>query len=898
MPRQPNVTKTQLDHISDCLTLALPLLNKLNDASGPPFVQSIANTVQALINSVKNVKQNKSECAQLMGNIHEVLCAIVRLHIKSETVGSLPPSMLDNIGKFIETLHKIYTFITAQQQGNKIKHLFRNHEMNTLLQECHAGLKQIQAEPQTLNEIKAFENTVDLMHRELAELIEKLSDTGTVSERSSVYLGFEESKNSSNSFSMLPSKPKIFHGREQELNHCLELISQQSPRITILGGGGMGKSSLARAVLHHPDISSKFENRFFITMRGAERPAKVKWSHPFLLPLQPLSNDAARQTFIEITDSSNTIEEMDQLLGFTDNMPLAVDLIAHLVDYEGFSNVFSRWKTEKTSLLSVGSNRQSSLDASISLSLSSPRITSDSRELLSLLSILPNGLSEAELMQSNMGIPNILSCKATLLATSLAYLDSNLRLLLLMPIREYIQEVLPPSQPLIEPVRKHFYALLELFNKHYAEQLQLVVNHITLNLANLQEILHQGLYSQSPSLGDTINCALSLNKFYRLTGRNHFLLLDDIQCLLSQLSDPQLETLLTREFLITPHYWNTVSEAMIAQAITHLDYTKDPVLSSQFYQAAGYYLLYYKSDLSRATQFLQKALDTSELCEDSNRQCHALVGFGWFKWHTGNYSAANIYATKAQHLAELSANLYQEASAIHLRASCSRFRGDYQDSAAQLHRAAELLHICGMSGGMLDHGIRQDHADIYLLKSDYQEARNIFCQVVERTSAEKNSSSYADALLNIGLIDAIVGEAQEDIYHKLEIAKDVLLRGGDNIIICDILEAIMDLREARFNKAKVTLQECLSLSWGTQPEIEYLCLEQLANIKAWPASGWQYKWPVIYLLFAHKSKGKLHLHKALLFLGDVFIVNEDDHTAANLYEVALAGFTQMDVHHS
>jgi hypothetical protein len=65
----------------------------------------------------------------------------------------------------------------------------------------------------------------------------------------------------------------------------------------------------------------------------------------------------------------------------------------------------------------VGYDRKSNLDASIQLSLSSPRITSNSKELLSLLSILPDGLSDAELVQSKLPMPNILSCKSVLLTT-------------------------------------------------------------------------------------------------------------------------------------------------------------------------------------------------------------------------------------------------------------------------------------------------------------------------------------------------------------------------------------------------------------------------------------------------------------------------------------------------
>jgi hypothetical protein len=88
------------------------------------------------------------------------------------------------------------------------------------------------------------------------------------------------------------------------------------------------------------------------------------------------------------------------------------------------------------------------------------------------------------------------------------------------------------------------------------------------------------------------------------------------------------------------------------------------------------------------------------------------------------------------------------------------------------------------------------------------------------------------------------------------------------------------------------------LAWGTDHEGESFCLERLANIKAWPMVGGQSKWPVIYLGSAHKSRDKLELHKALLFLGDDFMANNDENTAYNLYMVALQGFTSMDVHQS
>lgn len=74
---------------------------------------------------------------------------------------------------------------------------------------------------------------------------------------------------SSNSFSLLPSKPQIFHGRDSELEDIRNLLTSQCARVAILGAGGMGKTSLARSALHHHDVASKYEQRFFVACDSA-----------------------------------------------------------------------------------------------------------------------------------------------------------------------------------------------------------------------------------------------------------------------------------------------------------------------------------------------------------------------------------------------------------------------------------------------------------------------------------------------------------------------------------------------------------------------------------------------------------------------------------------------------
>jgi hypothetical protein len=76
-------------------------------------------------------------------------------------------------------------------------------------------------------------------------------------------------------------------------------------------------------------------------MRGAERPAKVAWTHPFLPLLKSLEQTAAQQMFTDIADNTHDPKEVDKVLSLTDNMPLAISLIAHLVDSEDCSYVLS-----------------------------------------------------------------------------------------------------------------------------------------------------------------------------------------------------------------------------------------------------------------------------------------------------------------------------------------------------------------------------------------------------------------------------------------------------------------------------------------------------------------------------------------------------------------------------
>jgi tetratricopeptide (TPR) repeat protein len=120
-------------------------------------------------------------------------------------------------------------------------------------------------------------------------------------------------------------------------------------------------------------------------------------------------------------------------------------------------------------------------------------------------------------------------------------------------------------------------------------------------------------------------------------------------------------------------------------------------------------------------------------------------------------------------------------------------------------------------------------------------------------------------------------------------------RGG---VLCNMVLADLKLREGDIISAKPLFENVLHLTRGRQNEVISFALERLADRSRWKLKEYTATWPTVYLGHAQQSKRKLDLHKALFFLGDVFISQGDDDTGYSLFTVALEGFVCMDVHHS
>jgi tetratricopeptide (TPR) repeat protein len=292
-------------------------------------------------------------------------------------------------------------------------------------------------------------------------------------------------------------------------------------------------------------------------------------------------------------------------------------------------------------------------------------------------------------------------------------------------------------------------------------------------------------------------------------------------------------------------------------------------------------------------EYLERGLTLSTSCGDTDTQCNILISIADVNRKLGDVTAAQKHLNGARKLANLSANLYQEARAVRIVAECTMQLGDYRKSIVHLQRSREVLGICGMLGGRTDFGITRSWAEVHLLKSEYTEAKSIYSHILQNSAQDPYTS--ARILTNIAQIDVLIGASEETVQQSLNEANTIFrtMKYSLGITCCEIILADLKLRQKDTNSATTLFQQSLRSIWGRNSELVSVVLERFANRSYWEVEEYTFTWPVVFLGHAQQSKEKLALHKALLFLGDVFI-----ETAHSLFTAALEGFICMDVHHS
>ncbi|KAG2360396.1 hypothetical protein BDR07DRAFT_1378023 [Suillus spraguei] len=115
----------------------------------------------------------------------------------------------------------------------------------------------------------------------------------------------------------LPSRPAMLYGRDDLVAELTNLVVN-SEHLALIGPGGMGKSSVAKAILHEPLITNKFaDRRFFVTYDGLD---------PSTITFETFMTRFAGALGIEITGVDPTFEEASASSALGDIPPAIAEI--------------------------------------------------------------------------------------------------------------------------------------------------------------------------------------------------------------------------------------------------------------------------------------------------------------------------------------------------------------------------------------------------------------------------------------------------------------------------------------------------------------------------------------------------------------------------------------------
>ncbi|KAJ7206155.1 hypothetical protein C8J57DRAFT_1484863 [Mycena rebaudengoi] len=896
-------TAVNFKNLLEYITLAATTAQNIAETAKVPFLGSAAALCLSITKSVQTIRSNKEEYVEILEHIHEILCIIVQLDSTSEIRGVLPTALLYDLAKFTESLEK--GFFRQPEAGERLETC--KQELNRMV-----GLFKAQVTGSTLSQMGQMKKDAKEQHEELVALLEKDS-TLTRSDRSSVL-------NSSGSFGLLPPCPKIFNGRESELQDVVNILMQDSAHIAILGAGGMGKTSLATAALHNPQVEAKYSHRYFVPCHSSPtctelaatiadhiglekgfKPGKEDCPLFYNLetPWEALSARSEVEEFLSLLTDAPHLGLM--LLELTGNLPLAVSLIASVADSEGCAKALSRWKLESTRMLSDGYDQRSSLDISIMLSYTSSRMTPGAQELLSLLSMLPDGLADADLVQAKLPIPDILSCKATLIQTALAFVGQDQHLTVLVPIREHILSIHPPQNILKLKLREHFHQILNLWDQFKNLNVTDILPQISGNLGNFNTVLHDGLQPEGSDIVQNFRSILFLNNFYYRVHHTYLPLLLELSGQMLHWKDNQIFGEYLIRLLETSAYLPDLDlNSDITLGTQHFT-SKNPLEQSRWYHALGLYFRWTKSDLAGALQYFQTAYSLGESTGyPTIVGYHALASICGILLVTGKPLSALTHAKEAYRYAEHIGNIHGQAWSLSLQGQSHIYLANYQYAQHVLQKSRHILATLGHQQSALNLCILNLQAEIHLVKSEYLESRKL--QVAIASSCQATSYNAILANLNMAFIDITTGADSKIIHQNLDIAQSHFkaLYGyfGRHIsLVADYVTAELCLRDGALGTVNALYEQFFALSLDIDTDLALQCLERLGDLSiGMNDTQTTLRWTGIFIGLALKCNDKHQTMQAFRCLGQIFSAQGDDETALNLFNVALDGFTLMDVH--
>ncbi|KZV63938.1 hypothetical protein PENSPDRAFT_691216 [Peniophora sp. CONT] len=251
-PQTPaRISEKTIENAQSAVSDALEVLNVVAEmAENVPYLGAVSKALTAFNEVLEEVDVCKRDCraatseaAEFMGLMQEFEAKVIRSNVGREI--ELRNAFIELGSALLKCLDTLQTIrVDSKRRRDRLKLLLKRGDVQHVVKECR---DKIRIAKDKFNMKVAFDtnNMVRELHQRTQ--LATVSPEPTVAAEPSVW--------------RLRAANPIIYGREVEIETAVDMIQNKAPaRVAILGPGGIGKTSIALAVLHHEDIERLYED--------------------------------------------------------------------------------------------------------------------------------------------------------------------------------------------------------------------------------------------------------------------------------------------------------------------------------------------------------------------------------------------------------------------------------------------------------------------------------------------------------------------------------------------------------------------------------------------------------------------------------------------------------------
>ncbi|KAJ7229166.1 hypothetical protein GGX14DRAFT_416946 [Mycena pura] len=237
----------------------------IGEAANIPWLKGLAGMILLVSTSVQATEDNKVDCTRLSKMVLDIANVAAR-HLEQRTDPQLSSLGIQSVGR---ACTRILQALAASSKRSYTRRFIESTNDKGLLLDCEKELQhcldvfQMRSHIATSVALQRKDTADEAFEEQIFDVLRPIKSSIPV----------QAVTDSDDSLTIecpdepvdLPPLPQIFHGREDELSELVQMFSQdQQAHAALMGQGGAGKSTLALALMHQPEIEERFSQRRFL----------------------------------------------------------------------------------------------------------------------------------------------------------------------------------------------------------------------------------------------------------------------------------------------------------------------------------------------------------------------------------------------------------------------------------------------------------------------------------------------------------------------------------------------------------------------------------------------------------------------------------------------------------